>query len=194
MNGIQGPDSVKQERLTVLIRRYEKDILRICYLYLHDTEQARDTVQETFLKAYTHLDSLRDEKKEKSWLLRIAVNLCRDHLRSPWVTHINRFVRPEDLPIAAEQPDETHTALTAAVMKVTIFTSRNDSTKIGDVITLTSAIEGFEDCNEISYQWMCDKGEGFEAVEGANGDSYEFEASAESLSWNWQLMLKVYIR
>ena len=51
MNGIQGPDSVKQERLTVLIRRYEKDILRICYLYLHDTEQARDTVQETFLKA-----------------------------------------------------------------------------------------------------------------------------------------------
>ena len=118
MNGIQGPDSVKQERLTVLIRRYEKDILRICYLYLHDTEQARDTVQETFLKAYTHLDILRDEKKEKSWLLRIAVNLCRDHLRSPWVTHINRFVRPEDLPIAAEQPDETHTALTAAVMNL----------------------------------------------------------------------------
>ena len=118
MTGIQGPDSVKQERLTVLIRRYEKDILRICYLYLHDTEQARDTVQETFLKAYTHLDSLRDEKKEKSWLLRIAVNLCRDHLRSPWVTHINRFVRPEDLPIAAEQPDETHIALTAAVMNL----------------------------------------------------------------------------
>ena len=54
----------------------------------------------------------------KSWLLRIAVNLCRDHLRSPWVTRLNRFVQPEDLPIAAEQPDETHTALTAAVMNL----------------------------------------------------------------------------
>ena len=41
---------------------------------------------------------------------------------------------------------------------------------------------------------MCDKGNGFEAVEGANGDSYEFEASAETLNWNWQLVLKVYIR
>ena len=118
MSGIQGPDSVKQERLTVLIRQYEKDILRICYLYLHDREQAKDAVQETFLKAYIHLDSLRDEKKEKSWLARIAVNICRDHLRSPWVTHMNRYVQPEDLRIPAEQPDETNAALTQAVMNL----------------------------------------------------------------------------
>ena len=118
MTGIQGPDSVKQEKLTVLIRQYEKDILRICYLYLHDHEQAKDAVQETFLKAYTHLDSLRDETKEKSWLARIAVNICRDYLRSPWVIHVNRYVCPEDLPIAAEQPDENGAALTAAVMNL----------------------------------------------------------------------------
>lgn len=118
MSGIQGPDSVKQERLTVLIRQYEKDILRICYLYLHDREQAKDAVQETFLKAYIHLDSLRDEKKEKSWLARIAVNICRDYLRTPWIVHVNRYVQPEDLRIAAEQPDETHAELTAALMNL----------------------------------------------------------------------------
>ncbi len=118
MSGIQGPDSVKQERLTVLIRQYEKDILRICYLYLHDREQAKDAVQETFLKAYIHLDSLRDEKKEKSWLARIAVNICRDYLRTPWVVHTNRYVQPEDLQISSEQPDETHAALTAALMNL----------------------------------------------------------------------------
>ena len=118
MPGIQGPDSLKQEKLTVLIRQYEKDILRICYLYLHDQEQAKDAVQETFLKAYTHLDSLRDETKEKSWLVRIAVNICRDYLRTPWVIHVNRYVQPENLPISAEQPDETHAALTAAVMNL----------------------------------------------------------------------------
>lgn len=118
MTGIQGPDSSAQERLTVLIRRYEKDILRICYLYLHDTEQAKDAVQDTFLKAYMHLDSLREEQKEKSWLTRIAVNTCRDFLRSPWVNRMNRYVRPEDLQIAADPPDETSAVLTAAVMNL----------------------------------------------------------------------------
>ena len=118
MIGIQGPDSVKRERLTLLIRQYEKDILRICYLYLHDTEQARDATQEAFLKAYTHLDSLKDTAKEKSWITKIAVNICRDYLRSPWVAHINRYVQPEDLQIAAEQPDEMRAVLTAAVMNL----------------------------------------------------------------------------
>ena len=118
MTGIQGPDSARQERLTVLIRRYEKDILRICYLYLHELEQSKDAVQETFLKAYIHLDRLQDPSKEKSWLTKIAVNICRDHLRSPWVTHMNRYVQPEDLRIATEQENETHTALTAAVMSL----------------------------------------------------------------------------
>ena len=118
MTGIQGPDSGNHERLAVFIHRYEKDIRRICYLYLHDAEQAKDATQDTFLKAFTHLDSLQDEKKEKSWLVKIAVNGCRDYLRSAWVVHINRYVRPEDLQIAAEQPDGTRAMLTAAVMNL----------------------------------------------------------------------------
>ena len=118
MTGIQGPESEKRKRLTVLIRQYEKDILRICYLYLHDIEQAKDATQETFLKAYTHLGSLRDATKGKCWLTKIAVNICRDYLRSSWVVHINRYVQPESLRITAEQPDETKTALTAAVMNL----------------------------------------------------------------------------
>ena len=114
--GIQGPDSENRERLTLLIRQYEKDILRTCYLY--DTEQARDATQETFLKAYAHLDNLKNAAKEKSWITKIAVNICRDYLRSPWVAHVNRYVQPENLQIASEQPDETQTALTAAVMNL----------------------------------------------------------------------------
>ena len=47
VTGIQGPDSSNRERLTELVRRYEKDILRICYVYLRDTEQAKDAVQES---------------------------------------------------------------------------------------------------------------------------------------------------
>ena len=118
MSKSQDPDHGKQERLACLIRRYEKDIRRICYLYLQDVEQAKDATQETFLKAYLNLDSLKDVTKEKSWLTRIAVNICRDHFRSSWTVHIDRHIRPEELRIAAEgsPTDETRIALTTAVM------------------------------------------------------------------------------
>ena len=118
MTRLQGPESGQEKRLTDMIHRYEKDMLRLCYLYLHDADLAKDAVQDTFLKAYTHLDSQQDPEKEKSWLVTIAVNVCRDHLRSAWVRHMNRFVQPEDLPVAADPPGEDRMILTAAIMNL----------------------------------------------------------------------------
>ena len=118
MTRIQGPESDQEKRLTDLIHQYEKDILRLCYTLLHDTDLARDAVQDTFLKAYTHLDCQQEPGKEKSWLVSIAVNTCRDYLRSPWVRHVNRFVQPEDLPVAVSPPDEARMMLTAAIMNL----------------------------------------------------------------------------
>ena len=62
----------------------------------------------------------------------------------------------------------------------------------GETITLTSLLEGFEDCEKIVYQWECDKGEGFEPVAGANSDTWEYAGTAETLAWNWRL--KVYFK
>ncbi len=78
-------------------------------------------------------------------------------------------------------------------MKVTIFSSRSAYMLAGDEVTLTSRIEGF-DGYEIMYQWECDRhdGSGFQNVEGANEDTYTFQASAETLSWDWRL--SVYYR
>ena len=66
MTRLQGPEYSQEERLKEMIHLYEKSILRVCYLYLHDVELARDAVQDTFLKAYTHLDSQREPEEEKS--------------------------------------------------------------------------------------------------------------------------------
>ena len=71
--------------------------------------------------------------------------------------------------------------------KVTIFTSRRTVMEEGEPVYLTSKLEGFEDCEAILDSWYVDKGNGFEEVEGANADTYEFEATAESLSWGWKL-------
>ena len=48
MTRLQGPESGQEERLTEMIRLYEKDILRLCYLYLHDVDLAKDAAQDTF--------------------------------------------------------------------------------------------------------------------------------------------------
>ena len=71
--------------------------------------------------------------------------------------------------------------------KVTIFTSRRTVMKEGEPVVLTSKLEGFEDCEEIEYQWYCDKGDGYSPVAGATEASYSFRASVETLSWAWQL-------
>lgn len=74
----------------------------------------------------------------------------------------------------------------APAMKVTIFSSRRSVMSEGEPVYLTSKLEGFEGY-EIRYQWECDKGAGFENVEGANDATYSFEATAETLTYDWRL-------
>ena len=71
--------------------------------------------------------------------------------------------------------------------KVLIFTSRRTVMSLGETVYLTSILEGFENCEQIEYQWECDRGEGFEAVEDATSDSWSFIADKETLAWNWRL-------
>ena len=50
---------IQEQTMNRLTKQYQTDLLRMCYLYLHDAELARDAVQETYLKAYRALDSFR---------------------------------------------------------------------------------------------------------------------------------------
>ncbi len=75
-------------------------------------------------------------------------------------------------------------------MKVTIFTSRRSVMTPGEIITLTSRLQGLDAYN-VSYQWMVNRGSGFENVPGATGESHQYEATIESLAWDWQLALYV---
>ena len=92
--------------------QWEVPLLRTCYLLLRDTALAEDAVQETFVKAWRFYDGYRKEASEKTWLMRIAVNTCRDLQRSKWFIHIERRVNMDDLPESAvpfELPDDTVT-------------------------------------------------------------------------------------
>ena len=84
MEVVEGPDNIqeKNEAFERLVAAYQDALLRACYLYLQDQEQAKDAVQETFFKAYRHWDSFRGESSEKTWLFKIAYNTCHDTRKS----------------------------------------------------------------------------------------------------------------
>ena len=72
-----------------------------------------------------------------------------------------------------------------------IFSSRWNTSQPGSKIRISSKLEGFEGC-ELYYQWMVDKGNGFEAIEGANAADYSFIEDEENIYWAWKL--QVYFR
>lgn len=114
-------ETVLDEREMVrLISQYGNDLLRLCTLYLKDKMLAEDALQEVYLKVWKNYAGFSGRSQEKTWLTRIAINVCKNYLRSPW----NRKVSVGELPeILGKNPDEfQHTEealdLTNAILKL----------------------------------------------------------------------------
>ena len=69
------------ESFSVLVRRHEKRLVRLCERLLQNPEEARDAAQEVFLKAFRKAASYRPRGQVYTWLYRIAVNHCLNLLR-----------------------------------------------------------------------------------------------------------------
>lgn len=98
------------------MEQWEVPPLRTCYLLVKDVALAEDAVQDTFVKAWQAHDHFRGEASEKSWLMRIAVNTCRDLRRGKWFRHVDRQVRMEDLPEPAEPFQWEDDTVTRAIL------------------------------------------------------------------------------
>jgi len=64
-----------------LVRRYEGKIFRLAQHVTNNREDAEDVLQETFMKAYEHLDQFQGNSKFYTWIVRIAVNQALMKLR-----------------------------------------------------------------------------------------------------------------
>lgn len=62
------------QAFTLLVNRYERKIFRLAKHITQNVEDAEDVLQDTFLKAYEHLDGFQEQSKLYTWLVRIAVN------------------------------------------------------------------------------------------------------------------------
>jgi RNA polymerase sigma-70 factor (ECF subfamily) len=66
---------------SALVKRYEAKIFRLAQHITQNREDAEDVLQETFLKAYEHLDQFQGNSKFYTWIVRIAVNQALMKLR-----------------------------------------------------------------------------------------------------------------
>ena len=92
-----------------LVARWERPIYALAYRTLGREEDARDVVQEAFLRAFRGLRGFRGQAKFSSWLYRITLNLCRDWIRRERRQPIAQAPEGVDLiDLASEQsPSET---------------------------------------------------------------------------------------
>lgn len=87
-NTVQNQPSVVSEMtFDELYEKYATDVLRVAYYYLGDRQRAEDVTQDVFVKLLLNRPVLYPGR-EKSWLLKVALNKCRDLWRSSWVRKV----------------------------------------------------------------------------------------------------------
>lgn len=91
-----------EQEMLRLMAAHGPHLTGLCTLLLKDAHLAQDAAQETFIRAW--LKGRLVQETERAWLTRVAVNVCRDEMRSRWFRHVDRRLTPEELPIPAEAP------------------------------------------------------------------------------------------
>ena len=108
----------RRDRLTQMMLDHGDAIFRMCYLHLRDVQLAEDATQEAFLKAYRRMDTFRGECAEATWLTGIAINVCRDVLRTAWLRRVDRSVDISLLPECAQADEYRDPTVLTEVMRL----------------------------------------------------------------------------
>ena len=64
-----------------IVDEYASELFRLCPVMLKNTHDAEDAVQDTLLSYLQHAPEFESRESERSWLLTVAANRCRDSLR-----------------------------------------------------------------------------------------------------------------
>jgi RNA polymerase sigma-70 factor (ECF subfamily) len=99
---IVGLKNGDQDVFKKLVEQHQVPLVRLCKGFLHDEEDARDIVQETFIEVFESIHHFRQDARLSTWLYRIAVNKSLNLLRKK---KINRLLVSLDVFSAKETND-----------------------------------------------------------------------------------------
>jgi len=85
-------EEISTERFDEIMRQHQRRVYRVIFLLVRDADTADTLTQECFLRAYQKRASFRGECRIDTWILRIAVNLVRDHGRNRRASFWKRLV------------------------------------------------------------------------------------------------------
>ena len=90
-----------------LVERYSRYVYAICSQgYQIVDEEAEDVFQDVFVRAYEHLDHLRDDQAIRPWLAQTTRRLCVDHVRSRRHDHPGELIESAEVDAVLETLDE----------------------------------------------------------------------------------------
>jgi RNA polymerase sigma-70 factor (ECF subfamily) len=101
MSSVKGTD----EYIAETVEKYSDTLLRLCYTYVKNSSDAEDITQDVFLSLLKREAPFESAEHEKAWLLRLAINKCKNHLKSGWIRHNT----PLDDTLSENIPDEHFT-------------------------------------------------------------------------------------
>ena len=138
----EGDDDAFQK----LILKHKEKVRNLIYLTLGNTDYIDDIMQDVFIKVYNSLGSFRFESKFSTWLYKITVNKCKDHLKKKYV---RKVIVPLDEQINLRSHDGRHNAEPdlAHLLKTAIDKL---PPKLREPLIL-------RDVEELSYQEIADK-------------------------------------
>ncbi|MFF2014688.1 sigma-70 family RNA polymerase sigma factor [Paenibacillus sp. NPDC058177] len=99
-----------------IITEYGTSLLRMCFLYLKDIRLAEDAVQDTLIKVYNSYSQFKGNSSEKTWIMSIAINVCKNYLRSFWWRRIDGSAILENIPSKEYEIEDTE--LIVQIMKL----------------------------------------------------------------------------
>lgn len=94
---------MEDHRAEYLVEQYSDMILRLGFSWLGDMDDAMDICQEVLLKLLTDQRTFPDQGQERAWVVRLAINQCKNWKKSAWFRH--RAPLEEGLHLAVEAPE-----------------------------------------------------------------------------------------
>ena len=104
-----------QGAYTELMRRHREAVYRLARFHADDAAEALDLTQEAFIAAFSALRRFDTDRPVRAWVLRIALNKCRDWSRRRKVRRLFTFTRPlDEAAMVADPGPDPETVLQSA--------------------------------------------------------------------------------
>lgn len=105
-----------EERAEYLVSRYADLLVRIGYTWLGDMDDAQDICQTVLLRLLEDTRTFPDSGQERAWVIRLAVNACKNWKKTAWFRH--RAPLEDGLQLTVQMPDLEEGSLLEQVQRL----------------------------------------------------------------------------